>query len=76
VDQLLQLKNVQNGMIPSNLDPNLLEKVKTVFTHAFQDLYWVSFALAILTFLICWGLKKEILIKKDEASEVKEVNSI
>ncbi|MES9685469.1 MDR family MFS transporter [Gottfriedia acidiceleris] len=76
VDQLLQLKNVQNGMIPSNLDQNLLEKVKSVFTHAFQELYWVSFVLAILTFLICWGLKKEILIKKDEASEVKEVNSI
>jgi len=76
MDQLIQIKNIENGLIPKNLDPALLEKVKTVFVHSFQQLYWVSFALAIISFLICWGLKKEILIKKDEENEVKEVTTL
>jgi MFS family permease len=72
MEQALSLKNMANGTIPKNLDPVLLEKIKTVFSHAFQHLYWVSFVFAIVSFFICWGLKKEVLIvKKEETANVE-----
>lgn len=75
LDQLAGLKNIETGMIPKNLDPALIDKIKVVFAHAFQHLYWVSFVLAILSFFICWGLKKEILVTKKESAESAEVTA-
>ncbi|WP_312857323.1 MDR family MFS transporter [Neobacillus endophyticus] len=76
MEQALSLKNIKDGTtIPRNLDPVLLDKIKTIFSHAFQHLYWVSFVLAIVSFFICWGLKKEVLIGKKEDKENVEVKT-
>jgi MFS family permease len=77
MEQALSLKNMENGTIPKNLNPVFLENIKTVFSQAFQHLYWVSFVLAIVSFFICWGLKKEVLIvKKEEKENVEDSEKV
>ncbi|MED1203259.1 MDR family MFS transporter [Heyndrickxia acidicola] len=54
------------GGIPHHLPPALLTTVKTMFIDAFQHIYLYSFGVAIVSFLLCWFLKKEVLSTKKE----------
>ncbi|WP_328805513.1 MDR family MFS transporter [Paenibacillus apii] len=63
-------ENLAAGVIPSGISPQLLTEVKTVFTQAFQNVFSISLVFVILTFFICWFLKKEVLSpKKEESAE-------
>jgi MFS family permease len=55
------LAQADKGGIPKGLAPNLVEQIKMVFSSAFQHLYWVSFVMAIVVFVICWFLKSEVV---------------
>ncbi|WEG13245.1 DHA2 family efflux MFS transporter permease subunit [Pullulanibacillus sp. KACC 23026] len=52
--------------IPKGLPPELLTTIKTLFVDAFQHIYMCAFILTIISFLLCWFLKKEILLSKPE----------
>ncbi|WP_240547755.1 MDR family MFS transporter [Paenibacillus lignilyticus] len=72
-DQAAKLGDISTGAIPQDIDPTLLEQIKIVFADAFTHLYWISFVLAIVSFLICWFLKKEVLVtKKDDEAGAQE----
>ncbi|WP_240633015.1 MDR family MFS transporter [Paenibacillus montanisoli] len=70
-EQASKLGEISTGAIPADMDPSLVEQIKEVFADSFTHLYWISFVLAIVSFLICWGLKKEILVSKKENEVVK-----
>ncbi|QWU16501.1 hypothetical protein SAMN04487895_107117 [Paenibacillus sophorae] len=61
-------ENLAAGGIPPGISPQLLTEVKTVFTHAFQNVFSISLVFVIITFFICWFLKKEVLSQKKEDS--------
>ncbi|WP_227872102.1 MDR family MFS transporter [Paenibacillus albus] len=63
-----QLSHAAQGGIPKGLDAGLVEQIKAVFSGAFQHLYQISFVFVLVVFVICFFLKKEVLIvseKKD-----------
>ncbi|QHW33081.1 MFS transporter [Paenibacillus rhizovicinus] len=59
-------KNIATGGIPEGLPHDLLIKVQTVFSEAFQNIFTISFAFVIAAFIACWFLKKEVLQKREE----------
>lgn len=58
------------GGVPKGLSPELFTKIKTLFVESFQHIYMYSFIIAIIAFVLCWFLKKEVLSSKQE-EEVK-----
>jgi EmrB/QacA subfamily drug resistance transporter len=60
-DSVAALKKAAQGGIPKGLDPKLAEQIKIVFADAFQQLYWVSFVVALVVCVLCWFLKREVL---------------
>ncbi|GIN39173.1 MDR family MFS transporter [Heyndrickxia oleronia] len=55
------------GGIPDGLSPELFTKIKTLFVESFQHIYLYSFVIAIIAFVLCWFLKKEVLSSKEES---------
>jgi fucose permease len=60
-DSVGALGQAAHGGIPKGLDPSLAEQIKIVFADAFQQLYWVSFVVALVVCVLCWFLKTEVL---------------
>ncbi|WP_282943161.1 MDR family MFS transporter [Paenibacillus sp. RC67] len=58
-------EHIQTGGIPQGISPDLLLQVKTVFAHAFQNMFTISLIFVVAAFILCWFLKKEILSKKE-----------
>ncbi|MFC7391637.1 MDR family MFS transporter [Scopulibacillus cellulosilyticus] len=52
--------------IPQGLSSELFIKIKTIFVDSFQHIYMYSFVIAIISFILCWFLKKEVLSSKSE----------
>lgn len=52
--------------IPKNLPPMLLMTVKKIFIESFEHIYMYAFILTIVAFVLCWFLKKEVLLSKPE----------
>lgn len=63
------------GGIPTWLSPQLVEQVKTVLAGAFQHLYWISLALAIVVFALCWLMKTEVLKTRSEETAEEELSA-
>jgi EmrB/QacA subfamily drug resistance transporter len=63
------MNSVAAGGIPHNLPPALLSTIKKLFIEAFQHIYMYSFVIAILSFLLCWFLRKEVLVTKKEEEQ-------
>jgi MFS family permease len=70
MDSAETLGQVAKGGIPEGLDVKIVEQIKTVFAHAFQHLYWVSFVVSLVVVVLCWFLKNEVL--STLSSKVKE----
>ncbi|MFC4812169.1 MDR family MFS transporter [Paenibacillus sp. GCM10023250] len=68
-DTARELGQAAQGGIPKGLDPTLVEQIKGVFSAAFQHLYWVSFAFALLVVVICLFLKREVLTVASKEKE-------
>ncbi|MBB6732500.1 MDR family MFS transporter [Cohnella zeiphila] len=77
-DSSAGLARAAQGGIPSGLDEKLAQQIKAIFSGAFQHLYWISAIFALIAFVICLFLKKEVLTasaenakkgKKEEALE-------
>ncbi|UKS28930.1 MFS transporter [Paenibacillus sp. HWE-109] len=49
------------GSIPFGLDWKMIEQIKSVFSEAFQNLFWVSCIIAIVVICICFFLKREVI---------------
>ncbi|GFZ90538.1 putative MFS-type transporter YusP [Paenibacillus marchantiophytorum] len=49
------------GSIPSGLDGKMIEQIKSVFSEAFQNLFWVSCIHALVVIFICFFLKREVI---------------
>ena len=58
--------NIANGGIPSGLGADMLLSIRTVFADAFQHMYVIGLVIAIVTFVICWFMKNEILSQKQQ----------
>ncbi|OPH57594.1 multidrug transporter [Paenibacillus ferrarius] len=54
-------ETIMNGGIPKGISPELLMNIKLIFTGAFQHIFAISIAFAIVAFLACLFMKKEIL---------------
>jgi len=52
---------VTKGHIPDDLNTRLIEQLKSVFIHAFQHLYGVSFIASLVVIIFCLFLKNEII---------------
>jgi Na+/melibiose symporter-like transporter len=73
-DSADHLAQAAQGGIPSGLDEKLVQQIKGVFAAAFQHLYWISVVFALIAFVVCLFLKKEVLISSatNAKTEVKE----
>ncbi|CAG7654792.1 MDR family MFS transporter [Paenibacillus allorhizosphaerae] len=58
--------SIMNGGIPSELPAEMVLKVKTVYADAFQMIFTISISFAVVTFLVCWLLKNEVLSSKEQ----------
>nr|WP_255807680.1 MDR family MFS transporter [Cohnella mopanensis] len=65
--------HIVTGGIPSGLAPELLSQVKAAFADSFQNIFFISLFFVVASFIICWFLKKEVLLKKEPemASELQ-----
>lgn len=61
------MNSLAAGGIPDGLSPELFTKIKTLFVESFQHIYLYSFVIAIIAFVLCWFLKKEVLSSKEES---------
>ncbi|UQZ81443.1 Multidrug resistance protein 3 [Paenibacillus konkukensis] len=61
--------HIETGGIPAGLSADVVEQIKTAFTHAFQNMFSISLFFVIAAFFICWFLKKEVLSKREEGTE-------
>lgn len=61
------MNSLAAGGIPNGLSPELFTKIKTLFVESFQHIYLYSFVIAIIAFVLCWFLKKEVLTSKEES---------
>nr|WP_240343846.1 MDR family MFS transporter [Paenibacillus sp. SYP-B3998] len=55
-----------NGGIPQGLSAELLLRIKVVFAEAFQHIFTIGIIFAIVAFVACWFMKKELLTSKEE----------
>ncbi len=76
--------------LPSNMSPDMktllggaklpaeiATQVKTIIVESFTHIYSMAFIMAIVAFVICWFLKKEVLsVKKEDEKEKVEVSSL
>ncbi|MCD9022572.1 MFS transporter [Cohnella sp. NL03-T5] len=62
--------NIETGGIPKGLAPDLMVNVKTVFAESFQNIFTIAIGFAIVAFIICWFMKKEVLSENKETSSV------
>jgi fucose permease len=58
--------NIETGGIPAGLPHDLVMKIQTVFASSFSDIFAISLVFAIVAFVICLFLKKEVLTKRDD----------
>ncbi|NQX67698.1 MFS transporter [Paenibacillus alba] len=54
-------ETIMNGGIPKGISAELLMNIKLIFTGAFQHIFAISIAFAIVAFLACLFMKKEVL---------------
>ncbi|MEI2467279.1 MDR family MFS transporter [Niallia taxi] len=54
------------GGVPAGLPKGLLTQINTLFIDSFQHIYMYSFVIAIIAFVLCWFLQKEVLSTKPE----------
>jgi EmrB/QacA subfamily drug resistance transporter len=67
--------SLASGGIPSNLPPDLVTTIKTMFVESFQHIYSLAFILSIIVFVLCWFLKKEVLLDKSKAKNANEITA-
>ncbi|GIP21977.1 hypothetical protein [Paenibacillus sp. J22TS3] len=68
-------ESLGNGSIPHGLPADLILNVKTVFANSFQSIFAISIGFAVLTFIICLFMKKEVLSPQSEAPQSKSPSS-
>ncbi|MCH5585541.1 MFS transporter [Shimazuella sp. AN120528] len=66
---LTNIGNIASGQIPANLSPDILILIKTAVISAFQHIYLYAFILSIVVFVLCWFLKKEVLLSEKKSIE-------
>ena len=64
-------ETILNGGIPQ-LSDDLLLQIKMVFTEAFQHIFAIGIFFAIVAFIACLFMRKEVLTNRDEALTAKE----
>ena len=69
------MKGLAAAGVPHGLPAGLLTQIKTLFIESFQHIYMYSFVITILTFLLSWFLKKEVLSTKSEEENLIEEES-
>lgn len=60
------MNSLAAGGIPNGLTPELFIKIKVLFIESFQHIYTYAFVLTIISFILCFFLKKEVLSSKPE----------
>jgi EmrB/QacA subfamily drug resistance transporter len=60
---------IQTGGIPAGLSSDLVLKIQTVFANAFDHIFVIALGFAVVSFVLCWFLKKEVLTKREEVEE-------
>ncbi|GIN84941.1 MFS transporter [Heyndrickxia sporothermodurans] len=58
------MNSLAAGGIPKGLPSELYTTIKTIFIESFQHIYSYAFFLTIISFILCWFLKKEVLSSK------------
>lgn len=53
-----------NGGIPAGISANLLLQINA---EAFQHMFSIGIVFAVLAFIACWFLRKELLATKEDA---------
>ena len=59
-------ETIINGGIPKELPSDVLIQIKTVFAEAFQHMFLIGSLFAVVAFIICWFMKKEVLKPQQE----------
>ncbi|UKS29191.1 MFS transporter [Paenibacillus sp. HWE-109] len=59
-------ETIMNGGIPKGISPELLLSIKHIFTGAFQHIFAISIGFAIVAFIACLFMKKEVLATTEE----------
>lgn len=65
-------QTILNGGIPQGLSADLLLQIKMVFTEAFQHIFAIGIIFAIVAFIACLFMRKEVLTNTEEALTTKE----
>ncbi|MEW9702220.1 MDR family MFS transporter [Paenibacillus sp. SI8] len=60
-------ETIMNGGLPQGLSAELLLKIKMVFAESFQHIFAIGIGFAIVAFIACLFMKKELLTAKEEA---------
>ncbi|MFK9092499.1 hypothetical protein [Bacillus salipaludis] len=60
------MKSLAAAGVPHGLPTGLLTQIKKLYIESFQNIYMYSFVIAIVTFVLCWFLKKEVLSTKSD----------
>lgn len=63
------MNSLAAGGIPKGLPTELYTTIKTIFIESFQHIYSYAFFLTIISFILCWFLKKEVLSSKQKIDE-------
>ncbi|MGE6258124.1 MDR family MFS transporter [Heyndrickxia sporothermodurans] len=58
------MNSLAAGGIPKGLPTELYTTIKAIFIESFQHIYSYAFFLTIISFILCWFLKKEVLSSK------------
>ncbi|MGG1517919.1 MDR family MFS transporter [Paenibacillus oryzisoli] len=58
--------SIKNGGLPSGLPADLVLSIKTVFTDAFQHIFAIGIGFAVVAFIVCFFMKKEVLSSNKE----------
>lgn len=69
------MNDLAAGGIPEGLPSSLMITVKTMFVESFQHIYLYSFLAMILTFILSWFLKKEVLSSKPKEENEAHIES-
>lgn len=59
-------ETILNGGIPKGLSADLLLRIKTVFADSFQHIFAIGIGFAVVAFIACFFMKREVLSSSQE----------
>lgn len=64
-------QSIMNGGIPVGLPTELLLQIKSIFAVAFQHMFAIGIGFAVVAFIVCWFMKREVLAQKEDAGRAQ-----